>query len=210
MKTSKATKNTSIPQLSGSLNQVLADSYALLSLTHLAHWNVEGPGFFALHTAFQTQYEELFMAIDEIAERIRALDAYAIGGLGKLAQVAQMKEFAAPCAQEDYVRMLIAGNEKLVADAAQAREAAGAANDQETQDLMRRAHHHSPKNHLDVEELPQGVKFAALKVTTLPLARLHAPPRSSFLLPRQSIPAGLAPVGSTPSSVRAFPVSGPQ
>jgi starvation-inducible DNA-binding protein len=38
-----------------SLNQVLADSYALLSLTHLAHWNVEGPGFFALHTAFQTQ-----------------------------------------------------------------------------------------------------------------------------------------------------------
>lgn len=47
-----------------------------------------------------------------------------------------MAEFAAPVAQEDYVRMLIAGHEKLVADAAQAREAAGAANDQETQDLM--------------------------------------------------------------------------
>jgi starvation-inducible DNA-binding protein len=56
-----------------------------LSLTHLAHWNVEGPGFFALHTAFQTQYEELFTAIDVIAERIRALDAYAIGGLSTLA-----------------------------------------------------------------------------------------------------------------------------
>ena len=136
MKTSKPTKTKRDPQLSGSLNQVLADSYALLSLTHLAHWNVEGPGFFALHTAFQTQYEELFMAIDEIAERIRSLEAYAIGGLGKLAGVAQMKEFAAPLAQEDYVRMLIAGNEKLVADAARAREAAGAANDQETQDLM--------------------------------------------------------------------------
>ena len=51
--------------LSEDLNQVLADSYALMSLTHLAHWNVEGPGFFALHTAFQTQYEELFTAIDE-------------------------------------------------------------------------------------------------------------------------------------------------
>ena len=136
MKTSKPTKTKRDPQLSGSLNQVLADSYALLSLTHLAHWNVEGPGFFALHTAFQTQYEELFMAIDEIAERIRSLEAYAIGGLGKLAGVAQMKEFAAPLAQEDYVRMLFAGNEKLVADAARAREAAGAANDQETQDLM--------------------------------------------------------------------------
>ena len=136
MKISKAGKTKSNSQLSGSLNQVLADSYALLSLTHLAHWNVEGPGFFALHTAFQTQYEELFTAIDEIAERIRALEAYAIGGLLKLAQVAQMKEFVAPLAQEDYVRMLIAGNEKLAADAAQAREAAGAANDQETQDLM--------------------------------------------------------------------------
>jgi len=118
------------------LNQVLADSYALLSLTHLAHWNVEGPGFFALHTAFQTQYEELFLAVDEIAERIRALDAYAIGGLGKLAQVAQMKEFASPLAQDDYVRALIAANDKLVADAVRARDIAGEMNDAESQDLM--------------------------------------------------------------------------
>ena len=122
--------------LTKSLNQVLADSYALLSLTHLAHWNVEGPGFFALHTAFQTQYEELFVAIDEIAERIRALDAYAIGGLSTLAQTAQMKEFASPLAQEDYVLALIAANEKLVADAARARDIAGQANDAESQDLM--------------------------------------------------------------------------
>ena len=44
----------------------------------------QGPGFFALHTSFQTQYEELFIAIDEIAERVRALDAYAIGGAGRV------------------------------------------------------------------------------------------------------------------------------
>jgi len=122
--------------LTKSLNQVLADSYALLSLTHLAHWNVEGPGFFALHTAFQTQYEELFVAIDEIAERIRALDAYALGGLSTLAQAAQMKEFASPQAQDEYVLALIAANEKLVADAARARDIAGQANDAESQDLM--------------------------------------------------------------------------
>jgi starvation-inducible DNA-binding protein len=122
--------------LTASLNQVLADSYALLSLTHLAHWNVEGPGFFALHTAFQTQYEELFVAIDEIAERIRALDAYAIGGLRTLADAARMGEFASPLAQEDYVRALIAANEKLVADAARARDVAGQVNDAESQDLM--------------------------------------------------------------------------
>jgi starvation-inducible DNA-binding protein len=122
--------------LSGNLNQVLADSYALMSLTHLAHWNVEGPGFFALHTAFQTQYEELFIAIDEIAERVRALGAYATGGLENLARKAQMKEFSSPLPQEDYVRLLLAANEKLVADAAQARDVAGEANDPETQDLM--------------------------------------------------------------------------
>jgi starvation-inducible DNA-binding protein len=78
----------------------------------------------------------LFTAIDEIAERIRALDAYAIGGLGTLAKAAQMKEFAAPLVQEDYVKLLIAANEKLMADAAKARDLAGKANDAESQDLM--------------------------------------------------------------------------
>ena len=83
-------------QLPESLNQVLADTYALMSLTHLAHWNVEGSGFFALHQAFQVQYEELFLAIDTIAERVRALDAYAIGGLATLAHRAGLPEAAPP------------------------------------------------------------------------------------------------------------------
>jgi starvation-inducible DNA-binding protein len=124
------------PPLSQSLNQVLADSYALMALTHLAHWNVEGPGFFALHTAFQQQYEELFAAVDEIAERIRALGTYAIGGLSQLAETAQMQEFSSPRPQEDYVRQLLAANEKLVADAERARDVAGEVNDPESQDLM--------------------------------------------------------------------------
>lgn len=124
------------PRLSQSLNQVLADSYALMALTHLAHWNVEGPGFFALHTAFQQQYEELFAAIDEIAERVRSLGTYAIGGLGQLAETARMREFTSPRPQGDYVRELLAANEKLVADAAKARDIAGEVNDPESQDLM--------------------------------------------------------------------------
>ncbi len=132
----KSSLTKSSKELTGSLNQLLADSYALMSLTHLAHWNVEGPGFFALHTAFQTQYEELFTAVDEIAERIRALDAYAIGGLAKLAATSGIKEFAAPLAQESYVKLLIAANEKLLADAAKARDLAGEVNDAESQDLM--------------------------------------------------------------------------
>jgi starvation-inducible DNA-binding protein len=122
--------------LTAKLNLVLADSYSLMSLTHLAHWNVEGPAFFALHTAFQTQYEELFTAIDEIAERIRAIGSYAIGGLGTLAKAAGIAEFSSPLSQEGYVEALIAANQKLIADASAARDAAAAADDPETEDLM--------------------------------------------------------------------------
>lgn len=123
-------------ELTSKLNLVLADSYALMSLTHLAHWNVEGPGFFALHTAFQTQYEELFTAIDEIAERVRSIGGYAIGGLSTFADVAKIQEFQSPLTQEAYVQALVAANEKLIADASTARDAAAAFNDPETEDLM--------------------------------------------------------------------------
>lgn len=136
MKKSHTSSKKSAANLCKSLNQVLADSYALMSLTHLAHWNVEGPGFFALHTAFQTQYEELFVAVDEIAERIRALGAYAIGGLGTLAATAQMKEFVSPLTQDGYVQALLVANAKLVKHAEVARDLAGEVNDPESQDLM--------------------------------------------------------------------------
>ncbi len=118
------------------LNLVLADSYALMALTHLAHWNVEGPGFFSLHKAFQEQYEALFEAVDEIAERVRALDAFAVGGLNAFARMAGMDEFKAPMPQKDYVAGLIVAHEKVVDDATRVRDLAGSANDLETQDLM--------------------------------------------------------------------------
>ena len=131
---SKATRKDT--RLLDALNLVLADSYALMALTHQAHWNVEGSDFFQLHKAFQEQYENLFEAVDEIAERVRALEAYAVGGLRKLAQMADMDEFTSPAPQKDYVAGLIVAHEKLLEDALQAREAAGHSNDLETQDLM--------------------------------------------------------------------------
>ena len=118
------------------LNLVLADSYALMALTHLAHWNVEGPDFFPLHKAFQEQYEDLFEAVDEIAERVRALGAYALGGLSVLARTAQMDEFKSPQTQKDYVAALIVAHEKVVDDAVRVRDAAGSSSDLQTQDLM--------------------------------------------------------------------------
>lgn len=123
-------------RLTDSLNLVLADSYALMALSHLAHWNVEGPGFFQLHEAFEKHYEELFEAVDEIAERIRALDAFAAGGLMTLGKAAGMDEFKAPMSQKDYVAALIVAHEKVVDDAAKARDLAADAEDLETQDLM--------------------------------------------------------------------------
>lgn len=126
-------KDTSIVD---GLNLVLADSYALMALTHLAHWNTEGEDFFALHEAFENQYKNLFEATDEVAERVRALNAYALGGLSTLAKVAQMDEFKSPAPQKDYVAALIVSHEKVVEDAARLRDAAGNASDLETQDLM--------------------------------------------------------------------------
>ncbi|MEM1084693.1 MAG: Dps family protein [Verrucomicrobiota bacterium] len=118
------------------LRQVVADSYALLGQTHLCHWNVRGPGFFALHTAFEEQYNELFVAIDEVAERIRALGALAPGGLGNLAKLSGMEEIAEDSSAEKMVAHLAAANGRVIDSLKAAREAAATAGDDETEDLM--------------------------------------------------------------------------
>ncbi|HRJ73371.1 MAG TPA: DNA starvation/stationary phase protection protein [Terrimicrobiaceae bacterium] len=135
MSTQTASKN-SHAVIEG-LQTLLADSYALMAQTHLAHWNVEGPSFFQLHTAFQGQYEELFAAVDEIAERLRALDVLAPGGLKTLAKASQIQELAVEShPAKDYVAHLIESHETLLAHAVELREAAGDSGDLETQDLV--------------------------------------------------------------------------
>lgn len=136
MSTTAIASKVSSPVVSG-LRTLLADSYALMGQTHLAHWNVEGPNFFQLHVAFQGQYEELFTAIDDIAERIRALDEFSPGGLqtlAKLSTISEMTSGAAPA--KDFVAHLIDSHEILLANAKGLREAAGEANDLETQDIV--------------------------------------------------------------------------
>ncbi len=129
------TKTAALSPVITGLNQLLADSYVLMANTHFAHWNVEGTDFFALHQAFQSQYENLFEAIDEIAERVRALDAYAIGGLRQFSQEAKIDELSTPLAAKDYVAALVVGHEKTIGDAIALRDRSGEANDLETQDL---------------------------------------------------------------------------
>lgn len=66
-------------RVADALSQLLADSYTLYLKTHNYHWNVTGPHFGALHALFETHYTDLALAVDEIAERIRALGEFAPG-----------------------------------------------------------------------------------------------------------------------------------
>lgn len=136
MATKNASTTVAADPVTAALQKLLADSYALMAQTHLAHWNVEGTDFFQLHSAFQTQYEELFTAIDDIAERVRALGGYAEGGLERLAKLSDLNELpVGRLPAKEYVAHLIEGNEKVAASAKAVETAAGDADDLETQDL---------------------------------------------------------------------------
>ena len=123
-------------QVIESLRQVVADTYALIGQTHICHWNVRGPSFFSLHTAFEEQYTELFLAVDELAERVRAKGALAPGGLANLATMAGIEEIAEDADAKTMVEHLLQANEKLLADLKTARDHAGEAGDSESEDLM--------------------------------------------------------------------------
>ena len=71
---------------------MLADTYTLYLKTHNYHWNVRGPMFHSLHTMFETQYNELALAVDEVAERIRALGELAPGSYSEFAKLASIAE----------------------------------------------------------------------------------------------------------------------
>lgn len=128
--------NSNDPKVVDALRIVLAKSYALLTQTHLCHWNVEGPSFFALHQAFENQYTELFTAVDDIAERIRALGAYSPGGLAKLAKIAQFDEIDETEDAKSMVAHLAKLHASLVGDLGKARDIASDVEDKETEDMM--------------------------------------------------------------------------
>lgn len=120
----------------GHLETLIADSYALMAQTHLAHWNVEGPDFFQLHVAFEAQYTELFEAVDMIAEHLRTLEAYAPGGLAMLGQLSGVGQMERRLSGKDYVAHLLEFHETLVSNAKSGRELAGNAGDAETEDVF--------------------------------------------------------------------------
>lgn len=138
-----------------SLSQLLASSYTLYLKTHNFHWNVTGPMFTTLHTMFETQYMELALAVDEIAERIRSLGEFAPGSYKQFAQLSSVEEASGIPKATAMIEQLVADQDAIVKIAQQVIAAAETAGDQVSGDLaIRRIELHQKnawmlKSHLE-------------------------------------------------------------
>jgi starvation-inducible DNA-binding protein len=126
--------------------RLLADSYTLYLKTHNFHWNVTGPMFTTLHTLFETQYTELALAVDQIAERIRALGEFAPGSYSEFARLATVKEAKSVPPAVEMIRQLVADYETVAATAQEVFDVADELGDQATADLATQRMQISGKN----------------------------------------------------------------
>ena len=118
------------------LGHLLADSYTLYLKTHNYHWNVTGPMFNTLHLMFEQQYTELALAVDLIAERIRALGHPAPGSYQAFSKLTRIEEETGVPAAEDMIRQLVAGQETVVRTARKLFPVVDHAHDEPTADLL--------------------------------------------------------------------------
>ena len=123
-------------KIAGGLSRLLADSYTLYLKTHNFHWNVKGPMFNTLHLMFETQYNELALAVDLIAERIRALGVQAPGSYREFGKLTAIKESEGSPTANEMIKQLVAGQETVVRTARSVFPDAEAANDEPTADLL--------------------------------------------------------------------------
>ncbi len=118
------------------LSRLLADSYTLYLKTHNFHWNVTGPMFNTLHLMFETQYTELATAVDEIAERIRALGVHAPGSYAQFSKLTSVPEETGNPDAMEMLRQLVEDHETVVRTARGIFPAVDKANDEPTADLL--------------------------------------------------------------------------
>ena len=141
------TKQTSIPidvgisdgdrkAIAAGLSKFLADTYTLYLKTHNFHWNVTGPMFQTLHLMFETHYNELWLATDLIAERIRALGALAPATYAEFSSLSSIKEQQGHVKAEQMIRLLVEGHQAVIRTARSVFPVAEKAQDQVTIDLL--------------------------------------------------------------------------
>lgn len=123
-------------QIAAGLSRLLADTYTLYLKTHNYHWNVTGPMFNTLHLMFETQYNELALAVDLIAERIRALGEPAPGTYSAFAGLTAIKERGDVPSADEMIRDLVDGQETVVRTARELFPLVDGAHDEPSADLL--------------------------------------------------------------------------
>ena len=118
------------------LSHLLADTYTLYLKTHKFHWNVTGPMFQTLHLMFETQYTELALAVDLIAERIRALDVLAPGSYSEFTQLSSVEEGAGTPNAQEMIQKLVEGQDSVIRTARSLYPVVNGAADEPTADLL--------------------------------------------------------------------------
>ena len=122
--------------IAGGLASLLADTYTLYLQTHNFHWNVTGPQFRTLHLMFEEQYTEMATAVDEIAERIRALGMRAPGTYKEFSKLTKLEERDNVTDAKEMTKLLVLGHETVVRTSRQILPVAQEAADEASADLL--------------------------------------------------------------------------
>ncbi|MEE8529879.1 MAG: Dps family protein [Nitrosomonadaceae bacterium] len=123
-------------EIANGLSKLLADTYGLYLKTHNFHWNVTGPMFQTLHLMFETQYNELALAVDLVVERIRSLGFPAPGTYSEFARLSSIRETSGAPKAEEMIQLLVEGQEAIVRTARSVFPVTEKASDEATADLL--------------------------------------------------------------------------
>lgn len=123
-------------KITDGLSHLLADSYTLYLKTHNFHWNVTGPLFQTLHLMFEGQYNELALAVDAVAERIRSLGHFAPGSYADFGKLSSIKEAQGVPVAQEMIKQLVQGHEAVAKTARGIYPAVEKASDEATADLL--------------------------------------------------------------------------
>jgi starvation-inducible DNA-binding protein len=123
-------------EIAHGLSKLLADTYTLYLKTHNYHWNVTGPMFQTLHLMFETQYNELALAVDLIAERIRAIGHHAPGSYTEFVKLSSVKDAQTNVIAKEMIKDLVESNEAVIRTAREMYGLVEKAGDQATADVL--------------------------------------------------------------------------